>query len=445
MKYKIALYLGNRDIPSANFQKIEFGNPGVGYSDYLPVALAFYFEKFFSNTYHPILFAEEVGKMPDGLSVQKVNDISDAAIQAKNLGCEVFIFRTRINEEKSVLSLLDELELMSIGVAQLTPSTKHIRALSKCQFMKALVCVGKEQYDSLIDTKVYKKLVVINNAVEMKAYEAASLVTKDPEMVTYLGALTPQKGFHVLAQAWPEIIKKCPDAKLSVIGSTKMYGEDRPTGRFKVASKEYEDQYIVKYLTDSEGNLLPSVTLHGQMGQEKNNILMRSSIGVANPTGQTETCCVSALEFSAAGTAVVSGAYYALLNSVQNNTTGLLGKTHKDLANNISLLIKNPDLAFKMGQEGRVYIEKNFSFEAVMPQWHELLKSILSGSELKRNYGPIRNVFKHRKFLRLINFPIQISLGKFIYWPSIQELESFAIGLLANLKVLLKRIFKKPF
>ncbi len=443
MKIKIALYLNNRDIPSTNFKKIELGNPGVGYSEYLPVALAFYLKKYYGNDYHPFLFLEKVGKMPDGLNVKKVKDISDAAILAKKLGCEVFIFRTRINEEKFILNLLDELQLKSIGVAQLTPSPEHIRALSKCQFLKALVCVGKEQYDSIIDTKAYKKLVVLNNAVETKAYDGADRLLKDPNLVTYLGALTPQKGFHILAQAWPEIIKKCPEAKLSVIGSTKIYGEGRPTGRFKVASEEYEEKYIVKYLTDSKGKLLPSVTLHGQMGHEKNNIIMRSSVGVANPTGQTETCCVSALEFSAAGTAVVSGAYYALLNSVQNNITGLLGKTHKDLAANISKLIKNPELAFKMGKAGREYIHKYFSFEAILPQWHDLLSSVLLGQAIKRNYGPTRHVFKHRKFLRLINYPLQVSLGNFMDWPSIQELEGLARKILVNIKVLAKLILKK--
>jgi glycosyltransferase involved in cell wall biosynthesis len=438
---KIAIHLNNKDISTINFKNIGHGNPGVGYSDYFPVALTYYLQHFYSAAFDFILFADEVDNMPSEIRVEKVADITDAAIKAKKLKCDVFIFRARMNEEKFILRLIDKLKLKSIGVAQLTPTPEHVRKLANCNQLKALVCVGREQYDFLIDTKLHKKLVVINNAVDIEAYSSKNILKKDFNLVTYLGALIPQKGFHVLARAWPIILKKCPEAKLSVIGSTKIYGDERSVGRFGVANPEYEEKCIAKYLTDRNGNLLPSVKLHGQMGEQKNKILAKSLIGVANPTGETETCCVSALEFSASATVVVSGAYYALLNSVKNNITGLLGKTHKDLAKNIIFLLENPNQAIKMGHAGKQYVKDNFSFKVVLPQWIELINFVIYDKKMRSPIGPTRNIFKHRKFFRMINHYIQKLVGKYLNWPSIQEVEHKLHFVIKDLKFFKKNKF----
>ena len=82
---------------------------------------------------------------------------------------------------------------------------------------------------------------------------------------------------------------------------------------------------------------------------EKYTHLSQSLISVPNPTGQTETCCVSAVEMQACGAAIVTGAYYALLGTVSHGKTGLLGRGEDALAKNIISLLNNPRFAQNLG------------------------------------------------------------------------------------------------
>jgi len=420
MKKKIAFYLGNKNHPSIDFSHPEQGNPGVGYSDYLPVALVHYLTNRYGDDYEYYLLAEEVSNLPTNILHFRVLDINDAAQKAADINADIFVFRTRINEEDRILSTIDRLNLKSIGIAQLTPTPKHIKKLAKSKSLMALVCVGKEQYDFLIDTKLSNKLTVINNAIDTSLYKPLDKAERNTKLVTYMGALTTQKGFHVLAEAWPSILEQHPDAKLSVIGSTKLYDDKSNLGRFGVSDKEYEQKYITRYLTDKRGDLLKSVTLHGQMGIDKLDILRKSIIGVANPTGDTETCCVSAVEMSASGIAVVSGAFYALLNTVKHKQTGLLGDTTKDLVKNICSLLDNPVMAIKLGVNGQKYAQNEFSFDQILPQWMNLFDVVLGNKKIPTPSG-YKNLLKHLKFLRIINMIFQRSFGRYMFWPSIYE------------------------
>ena len=60
---------------------------------------------------------------------------------------------------------------------------------------------------------------------------------------------------------------------------------------------------------------MPSVHFHGVMGEEKKELIARTSVGVANPSGRTETFGISAIDFSSRGVPVVtiaSGGFWIL-------------------------------------------------------------------------------------------------------------------------------------
>ena len=71
----------------------------------------------------PIILADNISKLPQGIRNHKVNKgVKEAALIAKKLNSDIFVFRSRINEEDSILRIIDELELNSIGRAALSPS-----------------------------------------------------------------------------------------------------------------------------------------------------------------------------------------------------------------------------------------------------------------------------------------------------------------------------------
>jgi glycosyltransferase involved in cell wall biosynthesis len=305
--------------------------------------------------------------------------------------------------------------------------------MARSEYFKALVAVGSEQFDYLCDSPVSSKLTYIDNGISFAATQKYSKVLKNINLVTYMGAIVPQKGFHVLAKVWPEIIRRHPKAELRVIGSSKIYNENYPVGQLGVADKDYEEKYIIPYLCDKYGKLLPSVTFLGGLGVEKYSHLTESLVSVPNPTGQTETCCVSAIEMQACGAAVVTGAYYALLGSVDHLKTGLLGRGEKALANNICYLLSNPEIAIELGMKGKKRAQYQYDFEVVVKNWKRLLLSINEGAIWKPKHQ-FKYLWYHRKWLRLINYFLSKVAGGRFTWPSVQDLESFLIRYVRKLR-----------
>lgn len=418
---KIAFYLDNRHIEGIDFSQPELGNPGTGACEYLHTAIPYFIHKYCGEKVEPVIIAAHTAKLPPQLKAYEVHSVTEAATKAKELGVDFFVFRPRLNEEDHILDHIDRIGLPSIGRAALTPYPQHVRKMANSKFFKALVCVGREQYDYLVDSPLKPKLAYIDNGIHIEScWKTYNKEPKDERLVTYMGALVPMKGFHQLAAAWPKVLKQFPDAKLSVIGSVKMYGDKLTVGPLGVASDDYERKSIMPHLCDTEGKLHPSVTFHGQMGSEKFSILCKSLIGVANPTGHTETCCVSAVEMSACKNAIVSGAYYALLDTVLHNETGLLGRGVDDLADNICALLSDPARAKQYGEAGYKRTAQQYDFSATSPRWLELFEA-LKENRMPRPYGKLRNLRYHYKLLRLLNALPQMTIGRLLPWPSVYE------------------------
>ncbi len=430
---KIAFFLDNRHIPAVNFQTPELGNPGAGACEYLHVAIPYFLNKYCGTKAEAIILAPHVDKLPAGLKAFPAQSVIEAASRAKELGADFFVFRPRQKEEANILDHIDKIKMPSIGRAALTPYPEHVRKMASSEYFKALVCVGREQYDFLIDSPLKSKLAYIDNGIHVASCQTdAQGEKKDHKLVVYMGALVPMKGFHQLAEAWPKVLKTFPDARLSVIGSVKMYGDNLTVGPLGVASENYERQSIIPHLCDARGQLHPSVTFHGQMGQEKFPVLRQAAVGIANPTGQTETCCVSAIEMSACKVPVVTGAYYALLDTVLHNRTGLLGRGANDLAKNICACLADPARAESLGEAGYERALRQYDFSAVAPRWMELFEALKAG-HVPKAYGRIKNIRYHYKALRLINSLFQATIGRIIPWPSVYELQTWARKKLKNI------------
>lgn len=184
-------------------------------------------------------------------------------------------------------------------------------------------------------------------------------------VVTYVGSLVPFKGFHLLAKAWPSILKKIPDAELYVIGSGKLYNKNSQLGPFGIADSLYEEQFM-HYLCQN-GKIIPSVHFMGDMGVEKNEILLQTKVGVPNPSGITETFCISAVEMQAMGAMVTTINYPGFIDSVKN---GYLYKKTTDLAKSITRLLRKGKSNYDTAMN---FFEDNFSFEEVVSKWEAFL------------------------------------------------------------------------
>jgi glycosyltransferase involved in cell wall biosynthesis len=431
---KIAFYLENRDIPEVDLSHPELGNPGCGGTEYLFVALPYYLDKLQGEECKVILLANNIENLPDALDNLEVKDACDAILYAKKEECDFFVYRARRHPEKELLSLVKTLKVPTIVWAHIIPNGEHLRQLATNESIKSIVCVEHEQYDLAQDSVIWKKLTYIVNGFDLKGYQLEKPPVKNPNEVVYIGALVKQKGFHLLAKAWPKVLRRHPDAHLSVIGTGALYDSKAKLGPWGVAEEGYEKEFIHPYLQDSNGLPHPSVNFLGRLGSEKKEILYRATVGVPNPVGDTENCPGSAIEIQASGTAVVSGAYYGLLDTVRDGETGLLGRTEDDLVNNICRLLKDRELAEKFGDNGIRFIEERYNFRKVTLSWLNLFYTLKNGQQPERIKFK-KNLHRHAKYIIVINRYFQIIFGNFIKWPSLIEMKINILKLLKNIKV----------
>lgn len=420
---KVGFYLENRAIPDVDFTKPEEGNPGCGGTEYLFASLPVYLKNLGRGRCEPVILANHIAHLPDTVASVQADDPYDAATKAKEAGCTLFVYRPKRESEMDMLDLLTKLALPTIMWVHVTPTMAYLRKIAANPYVRAFVCVEHEQHDQIFDTPLRRKLTYIVNGFDLDGFRAGITEnTKDNNLVVYIGALVPQKGFHLLAQAWPEIIKRQPFAHLFVIGSGAVYNSNAKLGRWGIADSAYEEKNIIPFLSDSDGRPLPSVTFAGRMGLEKKAVLARALIGVPNPTGQGENCPGSAIEIAACATATVSGAREGMLDTIRNGETGLLGHGITALVDEVCRLLADPSRARTMGENGVNFVRERYDYQKVCDEWCTLFERLAKGLP-PQTRAPKLNITVHQKWARILNRAAQETLGRIIYWPAVEDVK----------------------
>ena len=212
-------------------------------------------------------------------------------------------------------------------------------------------------------------------------------------MVTYIGAVIPGKGFHLLARAWKKVLHAEPLAQLYVVGNGKLYGDNFELGPWQLAEKKYEASFM-PYLTDDQGQLLPSVHLMGILGREKYDILAKTKVGVPNPSGLTETFCNSGVEMQLMGAVIASRRCTGYLDTVKN---GRLTGNPNLLADAIVACLHDTNDNYA---ETRRAIEHNFTQDVAVNQWEKLLNEALPQGKRLCPLQPLVNAGYELKWLK---------------------------------------------
>lgn len=399
-----AFYLDNSHI-STNCSNFTQGNPGIGGTEYLFLTTSYGLQKkdkIEENGYLLLLKKEMplpadmryivVGSKNAAISYCESNKIEQLVIKFENKDYTPNIF----NKVSSSVKII-------VWAHNVIP--RHIlNIIAQTKAISLIVNVGREQLDLYRDNKAFLKSTYIYNGIDIKPikYYIDNSVPfeKRKQEVTYLGSLVYAKGFHILAKAWPEIIKACPNAHLNIIGSGTVYG-DKKLGRYGIAEENYENLFM-PYLTDTNGAILPSVTFYGRMGTEKEKVLASTKVGVPNPLGHSETFCLSAVEMALWGARIVTRKYVGYLDTVPE-TAGILFEDEKDLAR---IVINELNLnRYNNYINSYNYFLLYFSHNHILRKWKECL---FCGTMY--NQEPIKNKDYNYKYLREYNRILKSSL-----------------------------------
>ena len=405
---------------------VEKGNPGVGGSEYLLLQLFYYLSQ--DNEYNCKLYG--VGCNINNVNLVSVQSDIEAIKKATEDEVDVFIFIPK-KRKSDFYKEIQCLKLKSIAWVHNYISHDVIKLLRDCEMVKRVIFVGKQHYDCYIDDELIKKSDYIYNMLSYEKHEHIPAENKNP-IVTYVGALIPTKGFHKLAKVWKNVLKKVPDAKLQVIGNGRLYNKNAVLGKYGIAEAKYERK-IFKYLSDSNGKLLDSVKFFGRLGNEKIVLIEKTKVGVANPTGISETFCLSAVEYKTYGIPVVTYKGYGLLDTVRNNVDGILIKSNSQLQKAIiSLLVDNKKNS-EYGRNGITSGFVDFLPNKIIAQWKEVIADVCNSVQVQIKV-PTNYFFDDLKWLKIINYKLKRILHI--------KLKSVAYSV-SLLKVFIKKILKR--
>lgn len=367
MNIKVGFYLDNENIYKKDCSDVISGNPGIGGTEYMVILIA-QLLSMRDNNIDVVLFCPQTAILPKEVICKTVKDFKEALSYADNEGFDYFIFKHLVTHIES-------------GVLEKTNS--EIRLIPWCHVFQCywewdyyanndniykILCVGREMMDLYMDHKGYEKACYIYNAVECE--KAKELVLKHPfekrkNIVTYIGSVVPFKGLHLLTNVWPKVLESVPDAELYVIGSGKLYDTECKLGPYGIAAENYEKELLAPIMT--EKGIISNVHFLGILGEEKNDILLQTKVGVPNPSGKTETFGISAVEMQMMGAKVTTIECPGYLETVKNGT---LYKETKDLADSIITLLHSNHSEY---EEAMDYFYNNFSLIKVVSRWEEFL------------------------------------------------------------------------
>ena len=217
----------------------------------------------------------------------------------------------------------------------------------------------------------------------------ASTVPPTPRpFVLYVGGVSPHKGVHDLVRAFVRVARQVPDVELRIVGSEGNYpleeildltDRDAVTALRSFYTGRYLDQLRALLPEDVAGR----VTFTGRLSVEDLLDHYATASVFAFPSVWPEGFGLPPVEAMAAGVPVVATSVGALTETVIPGQTGYLVDQGDwaSLADRLTDLLGDPDLARSFGAAGRARAEQTFDWAVVAAD----LRDVYSRLEERRS------------------------------------------------------------
>lgn len=290
-------------------------NPGVGGTQFTSVKLALLLADTYTDLDVQLVNTCEffLDRERENLKVIIAPDLSEFFTSTKLDTSKAVILATM-----SILQQVDEELLLKkkhrVVAWQHHPFNLNAR-IARMGF-RAHVSVGSYQYYS--NRPFYSSLWHIQNPFSVGKPDHSPVASEEnyvsrPRRLVYLGALIRGKGFLDIAKQWRSIKKAIPDVELHVIGSSATYGIQPEHDVLPCDCNLAED--ILSYIPNKDiDNGL--VVFHGNLDNEKYELMRYADAAILNPTGQTEAFPASPLECMASGLPVIASDKYGMSDSM---------------------------------------------------------------------------------------------------------------------------------
>lgn len=203
------------------------------------------------------------------------------------------------------------------------------------------------------------RIAVAPNGVDTEAFAPRSRDEELPPRIVAVGRISPEKGTHVLLDAFSRLRDSAPAARLALVGKEAMTPPELLVGlsrdpRVRALRRFYPGPYLEPLLDREGGTLRDSVELVGEVGHAATVAEYGRSTVVVN-SSLSESFGLSAVEGMACGLPVVASRVGGLPESVEDGVTGLLVPPDDAaaLAAALGRLLEDRELAARLGAAGR--------------------------------------------------------------------------------------------
>ncbi|MEF8833070.1 MAG: glycosyltransferase family 4 protein [Candidatus Thermoplasmatota archaeon] len=214
----------------------------------------------------------------------------------------------------------------------------------------------------------YEEADVIPNAVDEDRFHPSNdgsqireeLGIGDKKLITYVGRIVYHKGLEYFVRAANHL--EGENVQFLLVGT----GDFRP-----------ELEKIIK-----RNGLEDKVMFAGRVSKEElPNYYAATDIFVLPSVSRLEAFGIVALEAMASSVPVIVSDIPGVRDVIVEGEHGLLAEpmNSEDLAGKIRTLIKNPEMAKKMGKSGRKRVEERFTWTKVAKKIEKVYESILNG------------------------------------------------------------------
>lgn len=205
--------------------------------------------------------------------------------------------------------------------------------------------------------------------------------------IVFVGRISPEKGLHVLLDAFERVAALRPDASLDIIGPEAV----APLEYIVSLSDEsvvrnlsifYEGNYLENLRRRVRGPLAGRVSFAGGLTHSDVVERLRNADVCVVPSVWPEPFGIPAVEAMAIGLPVVASRGGGLKEIVIDRETGLLVEpgNPSSLAEAMLRLLDDPMLARTMGQAGRARAEQNFSWKSIAEMLNARYAALCSGA-----------------------------------------------------------------
>jgi len=202
----------------------------------------------------------------------------------------------------------------------------------------------------------HKILIAHRHFLDFETFTVTTPFPDRPPLIGYIGRLSGEKGVQHFARVLPAILNDQQDLRAFI-------GGDGPLKESIAASLQ-------------EGGVTARIDLPGWISHDDLPDYLNQLRLLILPS-YTEGLPNIMLEAMACGTPVLATPVGAILDVLIDGKTGFIMENNSPecIAENVKRALDSPDLE-RIAEEGRRFVEENFTFERVVERWKEVLEEI---------------------------------------------------------------------